>query len=197
MKLHLPRKPRGFSLIEVMIAMSISSLILGAAYTSIFTVQRMVKSSVEYSTSKTTQLRLSDYVARDLRCALRIKVYTVAADADGDILEVELPDYYDENNKPVTPAIAKYTVNYGNPAVPVKIRYYKYQGKLFRKEDNLPAQEVADDVKDFEIVLSDLNKVITTQITFTSSLTGIKSADAQKNTTVYNTTLLRNKRRDR
>jgi prepilin-type N-terminal cleavage/methylation domain-containing protein len=191
------QKPRGFSLVEVMIAMSISSLILGAAYTSIFTVQRMVRSSVEYSTSKTTQLRLSDYLARDLRCALRIKVHTVAADADGDILEVELPDYYDENDQPVTPVISKYTVNYGDPAAPVKIRYYKYQGKLFRKEDNLPAQEVADDVKDFEIVLSDLNRVVTTQITFASSLSGIKSADAQKSTTVYNTTLLRNKRRDR
>jgi prepilin-type N-terminal cleavage/methylation domain-containing protein len=197
MKLPILKKTSGLTLVEVMIAMSVSSLVMGAAYTSFITIQRTVKSSIKYSTSKTTQLRLSDYLARDLRCALRIKVHTVNATADGDILEVELPDYYDANNQPVTPVITKYTVNYGDPATPVKIRYYKYQGKLFRKEDNLPAQEVADEVQDFEILLSDFNKVITTQITFTSSLTGINSANAQTNSAVYNTTLLRNKRRDR
>jgi prepilin-type N-terminal cleavage/methylation domain-containing protein len=183
---------RGFTLIELMMSAAVSAFVIAALFVAAITMQKSFAATEDYSVSKCDQMRLTDFIALDLRRAL-----TVTPGSDGvTLLTITIPDYYDGQGQPRTPTIAGQTVNYGDPANPVQVSYKKIGSTIQRQLNNSPPQEIAVNVDNFKITLQDLNKVVKTQITFAPKFQSIETQDARVATTVHNTTLLRNKRRD-
>src|SRR4051812_48926208 len=95
----------GATFVEMLIASAISIVISGAALASFITVQKAIKASEAYSKAKTDEIRLTDYMARDLRRCLTVTASEVGADGNGTILQLTIPDYYDASGNPRTPII--------------------------------------------------------------------------------------------
>jgi hypothetical protein len=188
------KKTGGFTLIELMITTGVVMAVSTALLSVGIALQRCYAAGENYMVAKCDQMRLSDYLALDLRRAL-----TVTTGTNGAIVTVAIPNYYDSNGQPRTPALAAgQTVNYGaTGSTTVNVAYTKNGSSIFRQEGANPAMEIAANVSDFQITVQDLDKVVKTQITFAPQFSRPSSADARTATTVYNTTLLRNKRRDR
>lgn len=184
----------GFTLIELLITTAVIMMISAALLSAAVSLQRCYAAGNDFMIAKCDQLRLSDYLALDLRRAL-----TVTTGTNGTIVTVAIPNYYDTSGQPRTPALAPgQTVNYGASGnTTVNVVYTKNGSSIFRQEGaNTPA-EIAANVSDFQVTVQDLEKVVKTQITFAPQFSRPSGPDARKATTVYNTTLLRNKRRDR
>ncbi len=177
-----------FTLLELLISTAISSLILGALFTAAATMQRSFVANDDYATSKCDQMRLTDYLAMDLRRAL-----TVTPGTGSTVVTITIPDFYGGG----MPVISGTTVNYGNPSTPVTVSYTKAGSSIFRQENAGAKTEIANNVNGFVVTIQDLDKVVKTQITFAPKYRFLQTADARTATSVYNTTLLRNTRRDR
>ena len=185
------RKIFGFTLPEVMIAAAIGGVVIGAFLVAATTLQRAFVATQAYSASKRDQMRLTDYLALDLRRAL-----TVQSTATGNtILTVTIPDYYDSDGVPRIPTISKLVANYGNPNAPVTVVYSRQGSSVYRKEGNKPQAEIASNVEDFQVTIEDLNKVIKTHISFVPKFQPAAGAASRETTTLHNTIWLRNKRR--
>ena len=109
---------------------------------------------------------------------------------------MQIPDYYDANGLPRTPTIINYVASYGNPTEPVTVVYRKVGSSIYRQENSETPREIAANVEDFQIPKPiDLGKVVKTQVTFAPRFQRTATAAARTATTVYNMTLLRNKRK--
>lgn len=182
----------GFTLVELVISASAGLLALGAVYSGAIAMQRCFVAAEDFAIAKTDQARLSDFIALDLRRAL-----AVTRGTDGTtIMSVQIPDYYDETGKPRTPTIADYVASYGDPTRPVTVTYQKIGSSIYRQETGRAPREVAANVDDFELSIEDLGKVVKTQITFSPRFQRNATAQTRAGTTLFNTTLLRNKRKD-
>lgn len=185
------RRRAGFTLPETMIATGIAGVIVGAFLMSATALQRAFVSAQAYSASKRSQMRLTDYLALDLRRAL-----TVQAPSTGPtILSVTIPDYYASDGSPRVPVINKLVADYGDPTKPVAVVYSKQGASVFRQEGTKPAVEIASNVDDFQVTIEDLNKVIKTHISFVPNFRPTSATGSRETTTLHNTIWLRNKRR--
>ena len=186
------RHSSAFTLIELLVGTVVGALVMGAVFSGAMAMQRCFVAAEDYAVAKTDQARLSDYIALDLRRAL-----TVAAGSDGTtIMTIKIPDYYDAYGKPRNPTLTPTAVNYGNPAFPVTVVYKKTGSSIYRVENGGTAREIAADVSDFQLSIQDLGKVVKTQVTFAPRFKKTATAATRTASTVYSTTLLRNKRRD-
>jgi type II secretory pathway component PulJ len=167
---------------------SIVSIGLLMGFTSL---ERSYAATEAYTINHADQLRISDYLAVDLRRAVAVQ----AAQNDTSIY---IPAYYDASGQVQTPTLDGHGgVNYGNPGSPVKIHYYLQNGSMYRQEGNAPAVVLAENVDDFVFDVTDIGKVVKTKITFKPRFTSAgASATATASTAFYNTTLLRNTRTD-
>lgn len=185
------RASLGFTLIETIIATAIGGVIIGAFLVSATTLQRAFSATQAYSAAKRDQMRLTDYLSLDLRRAL-----TVEAPATGStILSVTIPDYYEQDGTPRTPAINRLVADYGNPSAPITVTYSKQGSSIHRREGNKPMTEIAANVQDFQITVEDLNKVIKTHISFVPKFQRMAGTASRETTTLHSTIWLRNKRR--
>jgi len=192
MKRAINQKISGLALAEVLIAAVISTLAMAALFSGVIAIQRCFDSAEDYAIAKTDQSRLTDYLALDLRRAV-----TVTAGTGGDtIMTLQIPDYYDSAGQPRTPTITNYVASYGNPAVMVSVVYRKSGSTVERQENGGSPQTIAVNVQDFEMAVQDLGKVVKTQVTFAPRFRRTPTAATRAATTVYNTTLLRNARKD-
>ena len=82
----------GFTFVEVMVAACLTLVLLVAALSGVVTLQKSYVASENYATGLADEMRLLDYLALDLRRAT-----TWALDADGQGLQVTVPDYYSFN----------------------------------------------------------------------------------------------------
>ncbi len=190
---HAFSKIAAFTLVELMMTTVVASLIIASLVSAAIAMQRNLAAGDDYATAKCDQMRVSDYLALDLRRALTVTSGTNA----GTLLVLTIPDYYDSNKQPRVPTISNDVVNYGSAIAPVTVLYTKSGSSIYRQEGSNAATEIASNVSDFQISVQDLNKVVKTQIIFAPQFSRPSSADARLATTVFNTTLLRNKRRDR
>ena len=192
MKTRVLNRAAAFSLIEVLIGVSIGTMALAAVVSGSIAIQRCFVAAEDFATGKTDQARLVDYLALDLR-----RAHSVTIGNDGTtIMTVKIPDYYDAAGKPRDPTITNYVASYGDPAKPVTIVYRKVGSSIFRQENAKPAREIAANVQDFKPLLQDLGKVVKTEVTFAPRFQRNATDAARTATSVYNTTLLRNKRKD-
>lgn len=181
----------GFLLQETMIALTIFSAISLALLMGFTSLQRNFVATTDFATNHTDAMRISDYLARDLRCAL-----TVTSTQNNTTITI--PSYYDNQGTPQVPQLdGEGGIYYGSDGSSITIRYYLFNGTIYRQENAAPAVAIAQNVSDFLFTLTDLGKVVTTKITFNPIfVSGGASQAATAATAIYNTTLLRNSRAD-
>jgi type II secretory pathway component PulJ len=164
------------------------SMVLLMGFTSL---ERSYTASTDFAINHADEMRISDYLAQDLRRATSVQ-------AGQNDTTIYIPNYYDSSGNPRTPTLDGHGgVVYGPSGSSVRIHYYLSGSKIYRQQDAAPAVALADNVIDFVFDITDLSKVVTTRITFKPifKVSGA-SPDAIAGTAFYNTTLLRNNRTD-
>lgn len=185
------RRTSAFTLLEVLVAATLGSLAMAAVISGAMAIQRCFVAAEDFARGKADQTRLSDFLALDLRRAIAVTPGT-----DGiTLLTIKIPDYYDNSGTPRTPTIVNYVASYGDPAQPVTVVYKKINGSIYRGENNAVQKEIAANVEDFQLSVQDLGKVVKAQVTFLPVFRRKTNIDSRAATTVFSTTLLRNKRR--
>lgn len=187
------------ALTEVMISSAIFSAISLGLLMGFTSLERNFSATTDFATNHADEMRISDYLALDLRRAFTVQ----AAQNDTTIF---IPRYYDGSGSPQTPTLdGKGGVYYGTTGNSIRVRYYLSGSTIYREQVDWPLSvspsfnviPVAENVKDFVFNVTDLGKVVTTRITFNPTFrsTGA-SAAAIAATAFCNTTLLRNTRTD-
>jgi type II secretory pathway component PulJ len=189
--MKLRRKNGGFALSEILISTSIFSAISIGLLMGFVSLERNFVATADFATNHADEMRISDYLALDLRRALAVQ--TVQNDTT-----ISIPNYYDSSGNPQMPTLdGNGGVYYGASGSSVAVRYYLLGNTIYRREGSAPPVPVAENVKDFVFSVTDLGKVVNTRITFTPTFISTGgSAAATAATAFYNTTLLRNSRTD-
>lgn len=205
-----PEKIDGFTLTEVLISSAIFSVVSLGLLMGFTSLERSFSAATDFATKHSDEMRISDYLALDLRRAFSVQ-------AAQNNTTIAIPSYYDANRTPQLPQLdGTGVVYYGPLASPtppssvdlslytIHIRYYLQGSTIYRQQIDNPSWyppgsvipppiPVAENVKDFVFDVTDLGKVVTTRITFNPTFrSGGASADAITATALYNTTLLRN-----
>jgi prepilin-type N-terminal cleavage/methylation domain-containing protein len=179
------------TLVELMVAMTISAIALGAVYSGAISMQRCFVASQDFADAKKEQTRLSDYLAMDLR---RASAVTIGGGADV-LLTITMQDYYGEDGKPRTPTITKYVHSYGDPAKPMVVRYRRTGQFVYRQVREEPPVQIATGIVDFKATPQDGGRIVHTSIMFAPKFNRTQSggnAASQQATAVRSTTLVRN-----
>jgi hypothetical protein len=154
-------------------------------------LERNYAASNDFALNHADEMRISDYLALDLRRAISVQ----AGQNDTTIF---IPNYYDGAGSPVTPTLnGQGGVNYGAAGSSVRIHYYLSGNVIYRQEASAPAVAIALHVADFVFDVTDSGKVVTTRVTFKPIFRSSgASVAAVAGTAFHNTTLLRNNRTD-
>lgn len=164
----------GFSITEVMLAMTVGSLMMGGLMAGSTALRRTFDASDQQSKAEADANRLIDYVARDLRCAT-----TVNTAANGSVLlTLTKNDYYDRRGTPNdasddipnTPTLGRYSATYGGN--PMTIRYLQSGSRICREVAQIDGGAtttttawIADNINNFSVSL-DAQKIATVTATF-------------------------------
>jgi hypothetical protein len=171
MTLRLKRSLTGFTLVEMLMTLGSSSIVLTALVIGGVALQRSYVALQNYSIAEGDQLRVSDYIAMDVRRAL-----TASVDSN-NVLTITIPNYYDANNNnpkwsnahPVTPSFGTTNnIQYGAGATTIK--YYKL-GSSFVREVNGTQNTVATNVSSFNVTPQDLTSSVSCSIMFFPTFT--------------------------
>jgi type II secretory pathway component PulJ len=198
MKISSPARESAFMLTEMMISLVVFSTISMGLLMGFVSLERNFAATTDFATNQADAIRISDYLALDLRRALAVQ----AAQNDTTIT---IPSYYDANGTPQMPTLdGKGGVFYGASAnSSVGVRYYLLNSTIYRQQGSAPAVGIAQNVRDFLFNVTDSGKVVTTRITFNTIYTSAGQTAAalgtpatNSATAIYNTTLLRNTRTD-
>ena len=207
MKLGIRAKPHAFTISEMMIAIAIASLILGVTITASIALQRSFNSVDNYMATHMQQIRIVDFLARDVRRGL-----SVTSSIDKQTVDIKIPKYIIQAGdpegilnpstigtpRPPTRAIASGELNINYGTTTNSVRYQVSGASILRKElkadgtwavttiasstDNLIPQTLDTELANTEYA--------TTAITFKP----LSVAD-RSGTIVYSTAYLRNRRR--
>ena len=185
------RSNAGFAVTEMMISTLLFAMLSVALLMGFIALERNYSATTDFATNHADEMRISDYMALDLRRALDV-------DAAQNDTTIYIPPYYDATGAPQSPALdGTGGVYYGTAGSSVRVHYYLSGGTIFRQQDNATPVALAVNVQDFIFNVTDAGKVVKTRITFNPTFTsGRASADATAATAFYNTTLLRNTRTD-
>lgn len=189
-------KPRvqpaaGFTLTELSISVAIFSIVSIGLLMGFTSLERSYTATAAYTINHADQLRISDYLAVDLRRAVAVQ----AAQNDTSIF---IPTYYDASGAVQTPVLdGNGSVYYGAKGSSVRVRYFLLDSAIYRQQGNDPAVVLAENVQGFVFDVTDIGKVVKTKITFKPRFNSAgASTTATSSTGFYNTTLLRNTRTD-
>ena len=179
-----------FTLVELLIASAISSAMCASLLVGTVLIQKSFAASRHHVDAQAEQMRLTDYMALDLRRALTVSVTPTSA---GSQLAITIPDYYTSGGTPRDPQISNGTAVYG--PTPVAVSYYKRGDTIYRKQGTVETA-LCTDVNDFQLTFQDLGQSISTSVTFLPrfQFTRANEASVRNGTATYTTTLLRNKR---
>lgn len=184
-------RSRGFAASEVMIALTLFSSVCAGLFMASTSLQRCFAATTDFAINHADQMRISDYLALDFRRAVAVTA------AQNDTI-IDIPSYYDASGNPQTPTLdGEGGVNYGPAGSTIRIHYYLANGAIYRQQGAAPPSTLASNVQDFIFSVTDSGKVVATRITFNPIFkSGTTSAAVTAATAFYNTTLLRNSRRD-
>jgi hypothetical protein len=185
------KRHAGYAISELIVATSIFCSISVGLLMGFTSLERNYAATSDFSLNHADEMRISDYMALDLRRAISVQ----AAKNDTTIY---IPAYYDQSGNPQTPTLdGQGGVFYGASGSSVKVHYYLMAGTIYRQQDSAAAIPLAVNVQDFLFDVTDAGKVVTTHIMFnpTFNSSGASTA-ATAATAFYNTTLLRNSRTD-
>jgi hypothetical protein len=177
------------TVVELMIAMTISAIALGAVYTGAMSMHRCFVASQDFADGKKEQTRLSDYLAMDLRRANTV----TPGGGEGLVLTLTMQDFYNDEGQPRTPTITKYVHSYGDSQNPMVVRYHRAGQFVYRQERGNPPVQVAKSIMDLKVVTADGGRVAHTSITYAPKFRrALLGQTADVGTVVRSTTLLRN-----
>jgi type II secretory pathway component PulJ len=183
-------------LAEMMISLVIFTTISMGLLMGMVSLERNFVATTDFATNHADAIRISDYLALDLRRAL-----TVQAAQNNDHLSAVILRCERRPQMPTLTEVAASSISSATSSI--SIHYYLFGGTIYRQEGALPTVAIAENVSDFIFDVTDSGKVVTTRITFNSTYTrsGASAADlgtpsTNTATAVYNTTLLRNSRSD-
>jgi type II secretory pathway component PulJ len=176
---------------ELIVASSIFCSISMGLLMGFTALERNYAATTDFTQNHADQMRISDYMALDLRRAIAVQ----AARNDTTIF---IPAYYDSTGAPQTPTLdGQGGVYYGAAGSSVRVHYYLMAGTIYRQQANATPIPLAVNVQDFLFDVSDAGKVVTTRITFNPNFNSAGASGAATTATAfYNTTLLRNSRTD-
>jgi prepilin-type N-terminal cleavage/methylation domain-containing protein len=207
MKLNISRNHSGFSLIEIMVTLGMSTVALGAVFTSSISLQKSFNAIDTYFGTHMQQIRIVDYLSRDVKRGL-----IVTTSADLQTVTVTVPNYIiqagdpeaianpDLVGTPRTPTVS-YTpsgpqVNYG--ATTSTVVYSINAMSILRTENGTvttiaaSTNQLVPQTTDVELANTEYAK---TTITFQPIFISGDSVAERSGTTVCSTAYLRNKRR--
>lgn len=159
---------RGFTLVEMLMALSSGSIILAAVIVASLALQRSFTSLETYSITEGDQLRVLDYIAMDCRRALTVTV-------TGNSLKLTLPVYYNSaaGNAPNAPTLTTGTLTYGSGSVTVT---YSQSGSSFNRQVDIAnaagtitstkTTAIATNVASFTVTDIDLTSSLSCSIMF-------------------------------
>jgi type II secretory pathway component PulJ len=185
------RSNAGFAIAEMLLSTLLFAMVSMALLMGFVSLERSYAATTDFATNHADEMRISDYLALDLRRALTV----VAGQNDTTIY---LPSYYDGNGAPQAPMLDESgDVYYGPVGSSVHVHYYLSGGTIYRQQGDAAPVALAVNVQDFVFDVTDEGKVVNTRITFNPTFrAGRASADATAATAFYNVTLLRNTRTD-
>jgi type II secretory pathway component PulJ len=213
----------GFTIVETMVAVGIGSAILVAFTIASVAMQRSFMAIQDYTKGLNDQMRISDYLALDMRRAYTISITGTCASPPLTVT-MTIPNFYASADTPNNPKITGVTgwpykkhhhhhhqniilnqvVDYapsGNSAATSLTVTYVFNNSAYtltrtvtQTNGTVVTQTIASDVKDFCVTVSDLDETATTQITFQPRFRSTTASSAITGTTYYQTTLTRNTR---
>lgn len=207
MKLKSSPKITGFTLYELLIAMSISSVVIGAAMTSGIALQKSFRAVDSYFGTHMQQIRIIDYLSRDVKRGL-----IVTTSVSPQSVTVTIPNYLIKSGDPEaianpslvgtgrTPTIT-YTasglqVNYGSTTSTV---VYSVNGNSIVRIENGVVTTIASSTDQLVPTTTDIELANTeytkSSVTFMPIFTSSGSQAQRTGTSLYTTSYLRNKRR--
>lgn len=213
MKLSTSQKVGGFTLSEMMVSLSLSSIVLAAAITSGVSLQKSFSAVDNYFTTHMQQIRIIDYLNRDVKRGL-----IVTSSVDLQTVTMSVPNYIIQAGDseavanpslagtPRTPTVS-YTsngwqVNYSPSTVTV---VYSISGSSILRTENGVVTTIASSTDQLLPKSTDVELANTeyarTSVTFRPIFTfGSPNQDpntdtSRLGTTLYATGYLRNKRR--
>ena len=206
MKLKSLPKISGFTLYELLVAMSISSVVVGAAMTSGIALQKSFKAVDSYFGTHMQQIRIIDYLSRDVKRGL-----IVTTSISPQSVTVTIPNYLIQSGDPEaianpllvgtprTPTIADtpsgLQVNYGSTSTVV----YSVNGNSIVRIENGVITTIASSTDQLVPTTTDVELANTeytkSSVTFMPIFTSSGSQAKRTGTALYTTSYLRNKRR--
>lgn len=184
-RMQTSRREAGFTLVELMVSMVVSSVALGGLTVASSTLQRSFEAANYQMTSQNDQLRVLDFLSRDLRMASALSVL----DSGGKIT-VTLP----------SSPTATVTLNLGPLLAPLlgtpsatattqTVSYYVEGGQLIREVNGVQTM-IADTVD--AVAFTRQGAFLTTSILFTPQFSASPTTADQQATSVTSNTYLRN-----
>jgi hypothetical protein len=109
-RLHCQPGNSGTTIVEMMVASGAVLIMMAALVSAFIGIGNSIRATNEYVTSVCNESRIMDYVARDLRRAVRVKILsgetpiilkdtgtTTYPVSDTNVLAINIPDYYASN----------------------------------------------------------------------------------------------------
>jgi len=199
--------PAGFTLAEMLVALGVASIVFAAIITASVALYRSFNAVDAYFSTQMQQLRIIDYLNRDVK---RATVVTTSTDLQS--ITVTVPNYLIKagdaeavanaalvgmpRNPTVTLTATGPQVNYGTGATTV---VYSVSNNSILRTENGQVTTIASSTDQLLPQSTDVELANTeyanTTVTFMPIFTIGGSAAARTGTTLYTTSYLRNKRR--
>jgi prepilin-type N-terminal cleavage/methylation domain-containing protein len=207
MKLKTSQSIAGFTLSEMLVSLSLSSIVLAAAITSGVSLQKSFSAVDNYFSTQMQQVRIIDYLNRDVKRGL-----IVTTSVDLQSVTMNLPNYIIKTGDteavanpslvgtPRTPTVA-YTssgwqVNYSASTTTV---VYSISGNSILRTENGVVTTIASSTDQLVPQSTDVELANTecanTSVTFLPIFTSGNAVASRTGTSMYATAYLRNKRR--
>jgi type II secretory pathway component PulJ len=202
MRLGISAKTHAVTLVEMMVVVAMASALLGVTMTSSIALQRSFSSTDNYLATETQQIRIVDFLARDVKRGL-----SVISSVDQQTVDIQIPKYIIQAGDPeaiLNPSLIgtprspsraivsrDYNINYGATTSSVE---YKVNGSSIERWEDGVKTTIASSTDNLLPQTLDTELANTEYTTTAITFKPISVAD-RSGTIVYSTAYLRNLRR--
>lgn len=173
------------TLVELMVAVALGSMLMGWVGLAFMALQRSFEAANYQMTAQNDQLRVLDYISRDLRTAA-----TVTVSSGNGKVTVTLPtDNTSTLGLKLGPLLDPLLSTAASAVPMTTVAYYVEGGQLIR-EVNKVQNVIADTVDNVQFTPS--GSYVTTDVVFTSRFSSSPTTASQPNIHASNCTFLRN-----
>lgn len=129
-----PHGKSGVALLELLVSTGAAIAIIGALVTASVSISRSITATRHYTTNATSQSRIMDYIAQDLRRAVRVGTLIGGASTpfrtqqnfaitNTNVLTIDVPDFYAGNTPDNTAGSAYKTPRYPRATLDTTVLY--------------------------------------------------------------------------